>query len=54
MLVKAFHGQALWSYVFGTSDPPEGEAAEKLEHLHWDRASRSWVAAVVLRDEIAA
>ena len=56
MLVKAFDRQVLWSYLFGTSDPPDSQAVEeeRWEHLHWDRDSRSWVAAEVARHEIAA
>jgi hypothetical protein len=56
ILAKAFDRQAVWSYLFGTSDPPESDAVEpeEQEHLHWDRAARGWVRAEAARDEIAA
>ncbi|HEY8922007.1 MAG TPA: hypothetical protein VIN32_05190 [Candidatus Limnocylindria bacterium] len=55
-MIMGIDRQAVWSYLFGTSDPPESAAVaqERLEHLHWDRGSRSWVAAEVARDQIAA
>jgi len=55
-MIMGIDRQAVWSYLFGTSDPPESAAVaqERLEHLHWDHGSRSWVAAEVARDQIAA
>jgi hypothetical protein len=53
---RVLDGVAVWSYLFGTSEPAKREASEQeqLQHLHWDRQSRSWTSVEGARDDLAA
>jgi len=52
---SAFDWQGLWSYLFGTNQPPV-DAVEhgQMEHLHLDRGSGQWVAPEEAREKTAA
>jgi hypothetical protein len=53
---RVFDGEGLWSYLFGTGEPPKQEEAEheQLEHMHWDRRSHSWIAVAAAQEDVAA
>jgi hypothetical protein len=51
-----FDGEGLWSYLFGSNEPPKKVEVEpeQVEHLHWDRRTHHWVAVEAAREDVAA